>query len=305
MFYLTDPEAIAAQIEKYATQSKTLWIDTEHVNYRYQKLRLSLIQILDDPDDLVGDRVVLLDVMDRPDLLDLFIERVMANPAIEKVFHNADYDVRWLGGAIARNVTCTWKIAQKIPYYLMPTSNLKLKTLAVELCNFPEVPDGQQRSDWGQRPLNDQQLYYAMMDSVYLAQVHLVLLKLMEQTNPDPNQDDVEALSARYLAIAPQSRRIQSEIEHIQVRLHKAMFAQNLTETKSLRVAAKEKLTVKADFDALARLAKSHNLTLNFEVALPKSIRRQLKKLTDQIKLDVDKAIDVQLMAKPQAIDDK
>jgi len=39
----------------------------------------------------------------------------MLNPAIEKVFHQASYDLKFLGKTKAKNVTCTLEMA--IPYY--------------------------------------------------------------------------------------------------------------------------------------------------------------------------------------------
>ena len=103
----------------------------------------------------------------------------MANASIEKVFHNASFDLRHLGGKErAKNITCTYKIAQKISKQVLRTSNLQLKTLAVELCNFSQAEiANEQGSDWGKRPLSKEQIKYAKMDTVYLARVHHRLLE--------------------------------------------------------------------------------------------------------------------------------
>jgi DNA segregation ATPase FtsK/SpoIIIE, S-DNA-T family len=105
----------------------------------------------------------------------------MINPAIEKVFHNASFDLRYLSKDSARNVTCTLKIAQKIGKENLTVSNLKLKTLAVELCQFSNVDKEEGASDWGKRPLTQKQLKYAAMDTVYLAAVHRRLLEFSEK----------------------------------------------------------------------------------------------------------------------------
>ncbi|MEW6492975.1 MAG: DNA translocase FtsK [Cyanobacteriota bacterium] len=186
MFYLTQPADIQVLINQIASV-KTLWLDTEVADWQTPNPRLSLIQVLADPNDLTGDAAYILDVLDKPDLVAYFVNQIMANPEIEKVFHNASFDVRYLGGKEqAKNVTCTFKMVNKLTKKhrsdRLNVSNKQLKTLAVELCNFSEVDKGEQQSDWGQRPLTEKQLKYAKMDTVYLAQVHRCLL---ERIQPD------------------------------------------------------------------------------------------------------------------------
>ncbi len=297
MFYLTDPQDIKNQIAEYA-QAKTLWVDTELLNYRYQPLRLSLIQITNDPDDRKGDRAFILDVLDRPQLTTLFVEQIMANPQIEKVFHNASYDVSFLGKSLAKNTTCTWELAKKIPFYLLPTSNLKLKTLAIELCNFSNIPENQQRSDWGKRPLSADQLSYAVMDPVYVAHVHRSLLALDSKAYPDPQLENLADLTKRYLEIELQGKLLNSEIEHLQTRLQRTMQLHNLTETEYLKLSHQVRATVKANFSDLAKISQEHELDLDFPVTLPRNIRNELKKYADQLSLDVEKQNNWQISTK-------
>ena len=174
MQYLTDATEIKKQINQFRS-SKILWLDTEVADCRTPNPRLSLIQVLAKPDK-TGEFAFVFDVLDKPDLARYFIEQIMVNPQIEKVFHNASFDLKFLGGKSIPNVTCTLKIARKITRYNLKTSNLKLKTLAAELCHFTDVDTESGASDWGKRPLIGKQLYYAAMDVVYLAAVHLYLL---------------------------------------------------------------------------------------------------------------------------------
>ncbi len=174
MHYLTDATQIKTQINEFRS-SKILWLDTEVADCRTPKPRLSLIQVLANPNS-TGESAYILDVLDKPDLAAYFINQIMVNPQIEKVFHNASFDLKYLGGKLTPNVTCTLKIARKITRYKLQTSNLKLKTLATELCNFTDVDADGGASDWGKRPLTPQQLHYAAMDTVYLAAVHRSLL---------------------------------------------------------------------------------------------------------------------------------
>ena len=186
MSYLTQAADIQVFINQIASV-KTLWLDTEVADWQTPNPRLSLIQVLAEPNDLTGDAAYILDVLDKPDLVAYFVNQIMANPQIEKVFHNASFDVRYLGGKEqAKNITCTFKMVNKLTRKhrsdRLNVSNKQLKTLAVELCNFSEVDKGEQQSDWGQRPLTEKQIKYAKMDTVYLAQVHR---QLLERIQPD------------------------------------------------------------------------------------------------------------------------
>ncbi|MGK7874372.1 MAG: DNA translocase FtsK [Xenococcaceae cyanobacterium] len=189
MLYLKEAEDIRYRITQLALQ-KTLWIDTEVADWQTPNPRLSLIQVLADSTDFTGDATYILDVLDKPDLVIEFINQIMANPKIEKVFHNANFDLKYLGGKDkAQNVTCTLKIARELTKKSrsdrLEVSNNKLKTLAVELCHFSNVDTEEQRSDWGRRPLSEKQLHYAKMDTVYLAHVHRRLLEITNQSNRD------------------------------------------------------------------------------------------------------------------------
>jgi S-DNA-T family DNA segregation ATPase FtsK/SpoIIIE len=123
----------------------------------------------------------------------------MANDQIEKVFHNASFDLKYLGGKErAKNITCTYQIAQKISKKVLGTSNLQLKTLAVELCQFPpESIEKEGKSDWGKRPLTEKQLKYAKMDTVYLASVHRCLLELSGSKKMPSKHDSLSVTDVR------------------------------------------------------------------------------------------------------------
>lgn len=183
MPYLTEATDIQALISKFSSV-KTLWLDTEVAEWYTSKPRLSLIQMLADPTDLTGDCAYILDVLDNPNLVAYFVSQIMANLNIEKVFHNASFDLRFLGNQQARNITCTLKMVKKLTKkncsHPLQVSNHQLKTLGVELCQFSNVDKEEQGSNWGRRPLTQKQLQYAKMDTVYLAHLHR---RLLEMTN--------------------------------------------------------------------------------------------------------------------------
>ncbi|MDJ0616702.1 MAG: DNA translocase FtsK [Calothrix sp. MO_192.B10] len=176
MHYLTIDNDIKSQINSF-TLAKRLWLDTEVADWYTSSPKLSLIQVLAESTDLTGEYAYILDVLNKPHLTVYFIQQIMLNPQVEKIFHNASFDLRYLGGNSAQNVTCTLKLAKKITKSALQVSNLKLKTLAEELCEFTGVNKSEQKSDWGKRPLTTTQLKYAALDTVYLAAIHRQLLE--------------------------------------------------------------------------------------------------------------------------------
>ncbi|WP_416666300.1 DNA translocase FtsK [Egbenema bharatensis] len=211
MTYLSHPADIRSLITQLTTYS-ILWLDTEVADWQTPNPRISLIQVLSDPTDRTGDLTYLLDVLDQPDVVQFFVEQIMVNGAIEKVFHNAAYDLKYLGGNQAQNVTCTLKIARRISKKKLGTTNRKLKTLASELCQFTAVDASEQQSDWGKRPLSPKQLLYARMDTVYLAHVHHYLLKLKQppasMPTPSPTPSPARSFSVTQVRVAFECPRL-------------------------------------------------------------------------------------------------
>ena len=218
MHYLTDATKIKTQINQFSL-SKILWLDTEVADYLTSKPRLSLIQVLANPTEFTSKSAYIFDVLDKPNLTAYFIEQIMVNTQIEKVFHNAGFDLKYLGKNVAQNITCTYKIARKITKEVLQTSNLKLKTLATELCNFTDVDAEGGASDWGKRPLSVKQLDYAAMDTVYLAAVHRRLLEfnshnennifnMVANTNKWTKKTDSSSLTATKVRVAFECPRL-------------------------------------------------------------------------------------------------
>ena len=287
MPYFTAAEEIRSLITEYG-KATTLWIDTEVADYKTPNPRLSLIQVLDHPEDMTGNSVYLLDVLDKSDVIADFVERIMTNDAIEKVFHNACYDVKYLGGKKAKNITCTLEMARKIPVYLLPLPNYQLKTLATELCNFYDIDKYEQKSDWGKRPLTEAQIEYAYLDCIYLAQVHLRLLDLKAEFNIEPIQEDLSLLTARYIEIEQQQKILKSEFEHLQERVKKAMLVQNISETLYCKLTSYERKTIKTQFQQLVDLIENQDIDLDFTITLTEDIRKNLGVNLEKLPLNVD-----------------
>lgn len=302
MPYLTSAGEIRSIVAEYIN-AQTLWIDTEVADYKSKNPRLSLIQVLDDAKDMSGDRVYVLDVLDQPDIVADFISQIMLNPSIEKVFHNASYDLKLLGNKKAKNITCTLEMAKKIPYYILPLANYQLKTLAVELCNFNNIDKQEQSSNWGKRPLDDEQIEYAYLDCIYLAQVHQRLIELSQEISPDPAKEDLISLAARYQQVQQQSKLINSEFEHLQERVKQAMQAQKLSETSDFKLTSYERETVKVPFIELVRLIQTEGINLDFPITVTKKLKTDLGENIERLSVDTEKTISWRLTPKSQMDD--
>ncbi|MBD2568194.1 ribonuclease D [Anabaena lutea] len=299
MPYLTAAGEIRSLIAKY-TQAKTLWIDTEVADYKSRNPRLSLIQILDNPHDMTGNRVYILDVLDQPDVIADFMLQIMFNSAIEKVFHNASYDLRLLGSKKAKNITCTVEMAKKIPYHFLPLPNYQLKTLATALCNFHNIDKQEQSGDWGIRPLTEDQIEYAYFDCIYLAQVHLQLLALSSQISSDPAREDLATLSEKYTKIEQQRKLINSEFDYLQERLKKAMQFQNISENEYCQLSHYDRKSVKVKFSELFRLVENQNIDLDFPITLTEKLQKDLGRNLEQLDVDIEKTTVWRIIAKNQ-----
>jgi ribonuclease D len=299
MPYLTAAGEIRSLIAKY-TQAKTLWIDTEVADYKSRNPRLSLIQILDNPHDMTGNSVYILDVLDQPDVIADFTLQIMFNSAIEKVFHNASYDLRLLGSKKAKNITCTLEMAKKIPYHFLPLPNYQLKTLATALCNFHNIDKQEQSGDWGIRPLTEDQIEYAYFDCIYLAQVHLQLLALSSQISSDPATEDLETLSERYTKIEQQRKLINSEFDYLQERLKKAMQFQNISENEYCQLSHYDRKSVKVKFSELVKLVENEDIDLDFPITLTEKLQKDLGGNLEQLDVDIEKTTVWRIIAKNQ-----
>ncbi|MBL1199012.1 MAG: ribonuclease D [Nostoc sp. GBBB01] len=297
MPYLTSAREIRAIVAEY-THAKTLWLDTEVADYKSRNPKLSLIQVLDDADDMSGDRVYLLDVLVQPDIIAEFIQEIMLNPNIEKVFHNASYDLKFLGNKKAKNITCTLEMAKKIPYYLLPLPNYQLQTIATALCSFNNIDKQEQQSDWGKRPLSEEQIEYAYLDCIYLAQIHSNLLKLQAKANPEPATEDLTILSAKSSQLEQQYKLLNSEFEHLQERIKKAMQAQNISETADYKLNSYDRTTIKTTFTQLANLAQNQGLDLDFPITLTQKLQKDLGQNLEQLSVEVDKTTAWRLIPK-------
>jgi ribonuclease D len=155
---VADAAALAALAEEVAGES-VVALDTESNSFHVYRERVCLLQLSTRRGDYVVDPMA-VDV--RP------LGAVLASGR-ELVLHGADYDVRCLkreyGWSLPR-IFDTMAAARRL-------GSAELGLAALVHAHFGvRLSKDHQRSDWGRRPLSDEQLRYAALDTHFLLPLH-------------------------------------------------------------------------------------------------------------------------------------
>lgn len=149
-------------------------IDTETLGLRPHRDRLCVVQL--SRGDGCADVVQIARGQDRAPNL----ERLLADPAVTKIFHFARFDVAVLFhafGVMTTSIYCT-KIASKLVRTY--TDRHGLKDLVRELLGV-DLSKQQQSSDWAAPVLSDAQLTYAASDVLHLHGLRQRLNMMLER----------------------------------------------------------------------------------------------------------------------------
>ena len=136
------------------------------------------------------------------------------------------------------------------------------------------------------------------MDAVYVSQVHKQLLKLLQISEKDPTEEDLTALVQRYRAIEHQWKLINTEIEHLQERIKRAMQAQEITETSFCELKSYQRKVKRIAFDQLSNLAQTSGIELKFPVTLTQKLQKELGDIIGQLPIEEETTTNWQLKFK-------
>jgi ribonuclease D len=151
-------------------------IDTETLGLNPHRDRLCVVQL--SRGDGSADVVQITKGASQP----VNLIRLLADPAVLKLFHFARFDIAVLlhaFGVVTGPVFCT-KIASKLTRTY--TDRHGLKDLVRELLGI-ELSKQQQSSDWGAETLSEAQLAYAASDVLHLHALHARLTTLLAREN--------------------------------------------------------------------------------------------------------------------------
>lgn len=173
-------------------QTNPVWIDTRNgLNHLIAKLTTEKVIAIDTESDSLFsyfEKVCLIqfstpqtDYLLDPLNVDISpLADLLTNPSVEKIFHAAEYDIL----SLKRDYNFTFV-------------NLFDTMLAARILGWPRYGLGSileeqfevkldkrfQRYNWGQRPLSQQALDYARLDTHYLLRLRNVQIKALEQQN--------------------------------------------------------------------------------------------------------------------------
>lgn len=149
-------------------------IDTEAMGLNSPRDRLCLVQMSR------GDGHVDLVKIERGQTAAPNLTALLADPAVEKLFHYGRFDMGILAatfGVMPRPVYCT-KIASRLVRTY--TDRHGLRELAREIAG-EDISKQQQSSDWGAETLTDAQMSYAASDVLHLHKIRRGLDAMLER----------------------------------------------------------------------------------------------------------------------------
>ncbi|MCK5794239.1 MAG: HRDC domain-containing protein [Anaerolineales bacterium] len=150
---------------------KILAIDTEANSLFAYREQVCLIQISTNTTDYIIDPLSLDDLAP--------LGQIFKNPEVEKVFHASEYDILIMNDDFNfefSNLFDTMLAAQ-----ILGREKLGLDTLMEEIVGV-QVNKKYQRANWGKRPLSNDMLQYAQMDTHYLIKIRQTLAKELKES---------------------------------------------------------------------------------------------------------------------------
>lgn len=154
--YIQTNDALRQVAQQFA-QEPSLAIDTESNSLYAYREHVCLFQLSTRSGDYIIDPLKITDMSP--------LGEILANPAIEKVFHAAEYDIMCIKRDYQfefNNIFDTMIAARTCGYTFIGLGNLLEEFFGIQ------VDKSHQRDDWGKRPLPKDSLLYAQMDTHYL-----------------------------------------------------------------------------------------------------------------------------------------
>jgi ribonuclease D len=169
MKWIARQQDFDAMMDRVAAQP-VIAVDTEADSLHSYFDKVCLIQISIPDEDFVVDPLAKIDIAR--------FGAVLANPAIRKVFHGGDYDLRILNrdfGFVVTHFIDTMVCAQLLGYEAFGLAALLERHFGLKLNK------AHQRADWAMRPLPPDMLDYAATDTRYLIRLHEILQRELEE----------------------------------------------------------------------------------------------------------------------------
>ncbi|MDE2748355.1 MAG: HRDC domain-containing protein [Chloroflexota bacterium] len=165
---IDDPRALAAAVQRLRGADR-IAIDTESNSLHAYRGRTCLIQLSTPAEDLLIDPLAIADIS--------ALAPVLADPAIEKTFHAAEYDLICLKRDFdfdVRNIFDTMAAARVCGIQRIGLGNMLEDLLGVRHSKK------HQKYDWARRPLPESVRRYAQVDTHYLLPLRAALIERLQ-----------------------------------------------------------------------------------------------------------------------------
>lgn len=189
---LVQTKAQLAEIVGWLNDQTLVAVDTESNSMHAYREQVCLIQFSTPERDLLVDPLA----FEQIDSLRPFFE----NPAIEKIFHAAEYDLICLYrdyGWQCQNIFDTMIAARTLGWPKVGLSNVLNKLYGITLNKR------YQRANWGQRPLSKDMLRYARLDTYYLTDLRQRLVNDLKARGSIPEvREEFERITKASIRLA-------------------------------------------------------------------------------------------------------
>ncbi|HEY0023052.1 MAG TPA: ribonuclease D [Longimicrobium sp.] len=163
------PEALR-ELAQTLRAEPLLGVDTEAAGYHRYFDRLSLLQVSSRTQNWLVDPLAVEDLSP--------LKEVLEDPSIEKIFHDADYDLRILDRDAGMGISGLFDT--QIAAAFLGERALGLGTIVEKHLGI-KLPKEFQRADWAERPLSEGMKQYAATDTAHLPDLRDRLKAALEQ----------------------------------------------------------------------------------------------------------------------------
>lgn len=261
-----------------------LAVDTEANSLYAYREQVCLIQISTPEKDYIIDPLSIDDISG--------LGSVFSDPEIEKVFHASEYDLLILHEEFQfefKNLFDTMLAAQ-----ILGRTKLGLDALMEELFGII-VNKKYQRANWGKRPLDDDMLRYAQMDTHYLIQIRHFLGDELDKTGLSPiAQEDFSRACQVYKQVRENnedpwwrlhgSKKLPPDKAAVLKQLY--LFREGIAQEKNLPVF--KVLSSQTLLKLAEKCPRSTKQLSKLELSSNKSVQRYADKLVDVIKIGIE-----------------
>jgi ribonuclease D len=183
---LIESQSELARLFQRIKSESLVALDTEAASFHRFRDRVYLIQVSSRQETAVVDPLAVTDLTP--------LGEILADPQIEIVFHDADYDLRLL--AHEYGIRGTNLFDTRIAAQLLNEPGVGLAALLEKYFGI-RLDKRYQRADWSARPLTPEMLDYAAADTRYLPELRDILNKqLRERGRLEWAEEEFSILSA-------------------------------------------------------------------------------------------------------------